>query len=257
MHEETKLIQPVPVVCDEMGSFQHPDMPDFDEGYGQRQYWPDPVDVLGELPMASTVSYELVLHRYPTAQEWLGLLGNLGRAPATLDAYGRGLTHYLGHCEASGLAAGAVTFEQVTLYIRRLLPVQENAVANSTLHQCLTVIRLWYDYLDFQGVCEQNPVQGAPLANGHYRWKRTKAVYRIVQENRGDSRFCSTRVINRVAVLPRARNGRGHEALGQGAHSAAVILNIVARRREIAAPITTMTPEALKLKHAPTADCAR
>ena len=47
------------------------------------------------------------------------------------------------------------------------------------------------------------------------------------------------------------------EALGQGVHSSAVILNILARRREIAAPITIMTPEALKLKHAPTADCAR
>jgi len=47
------------------------------------------------------------------------------------------------------------------------------------------------------------------------------------------------------------------EALGQGVHSAAVILNILARRREIAAPVTIMTPEALKLNHAPTADCAR
>ena len=32
MPEEIKLIQPAPVVRDEMGSFQHPDMPDFDEG---------------------------------------------------------------------------------------------------------------------------------------------------------------------------------------------------------------------------------
>jgi transposase len=47
------------------------------------------------------------------------------------------------------------------------------------------------------------------------------------------------------------------EALGQGVHSAAVILNILARRRETTAPITIMTPEALKLKHAPQADCAR
>ena len=47
------------------------------------------------------------------------------------------------------------------------------------------------------------------------------------------------------------------EALGQGVYSAAVILNILARRRETTAPITIMTPEALKLKHAPTADCAR
>lgn len=36
MPEETKLIQPAPVVRDEMGSFPHPDMPDFDEGYGDK-----------------------------------------------------------------------------------------------------------------------------------------------------------------------------------------------------------------------------
>jgi transposase len=47
------------------------------------------------------------------------------------------------------------------------------------------------------------------------------------------------------------------EALGQGVHSAAVILNILARRRQPAAPVTIMTPDALKLKDAPTADCAR
>ena len=34
MPEEIKLIQPAPVVRDDMGSFQHPDMPDFDEGDG-------------------------------------------------------------------------------------------------------------------------------------------------------------------------------------------------------------------------------
>ena len=48
------------------------------------------------------------------------------------------------------------------------------------------------------------------------------------------------------------------EALGQGVHSADVILNILARRREPAAPITTIvTPDALRLRHAPAADCAR
>lgn len=108
--------------------------------------------------MAFTASYEHVLGRHPGVQEWLELLGNLGRAPATLDAYGRGLAHYLLHCEASGLEAESIAFEQVTLYIRRLLPGQENAVANSTLHQRLTAIRLWYDHLVFQGAREQNPV---------------------------------------------------------------------------------------------------
>ncbi len=47
------------------------------------------------------------------------------------------------------------------------------------------------------------------------------------------------------------------EALGEGVHSAAVILNILARRREPAAPAAITTPEALRLRHEPAADCAR
>ena len=47
------------------------------------------------------------------------------------------------------------------------------------------------------------------------------------------------------------------EALGEGVHSAAVIINILARRREPAAPITITTPQALRLRHEPAADCAR
>jgi len=47
------------------------------------------------------------------------------------------------------------------------------------------------------------------------------------------------------------------DALRQGVHSADVILNILARHREPPAPITIMTPEALRLRHEPAADCAR
>lgn len=47
------------------------------------------------------------------------------------------------------------------------------------------------------------------------------------------------------------------EALGEGVHSADVILNILARAREPARPITIMTPDALRLRHEPVADCAR
>jgi transposase len=47
------------------------------------------------------------------------------------------------------------------------------------------------------------------------------------------------------------------EALREGVHSADVIINILARRRELISPITIMTPEALRLQHEPVADCAR
>ena len=47
------------------------------------------------------------------------------------------------------------------------------------------------------------------------------------------------------------------EALDQGTHSADVILNILTRQRDTAPPVTIMTPEALRLRHVPVADCAR
>ncbi len=47
------------------------------------------------------------------------------------------------------------------------------------------------------------------------------------------------------------------EAIAEGVHSADVILNILARRRDPVVPITILTPDALKLQHEPAADCAR
>ena len=47
------------------------------------------------------------------------------------------------------------------------------------------------------------------------------------------------------------------EALREGVHSADVIVNILARQREPTAVITVITSDALKLRHEPTADCAR
>jgi transposase len=47
------------------------------------------------------------------------------------------------------------------------------------------------------------------------------------------------------------------EALAAGVHSADVILNVLARQRDPGPAATIMTPDALRLRHAPTADCAR
>ena len=47
------------------------------------------------------------------------------------------------------------------------------------------------------------------------------------------------------------------EALRENVHSAAVILNILARRRETVPPGPIQTPATLMLHHAPVADCAR
>jgi len=47
------------------------------------------------------------------------------------------------------------------------------------------------------------------------------------------------------------------EALRANVHSADVILNILARQREQPAPLTILTPDALRLRYEPTANCAR
>src|SRR5712675_2217883 len=47
------------------------------------------------------------------------------------------------------------------------------------------------------------------------------------------------------------------EALDAGVHSADVILNILGRRCDPAPTATILTPDALRLRHAPIADCAR
>jgi transposase len=48
-----------------------------------------------------------------------------------------------------------------------------------------------------------------------------------------------------------------NEALAGGVHSADVILNILARQRDPGPAATILTPDALLLRHAPIADCAR
>jgi transposase len=47
------------------------------------------------------------------------------------------------------------------------------------------------------------------------------------------------------------------EALAGGVHSASVILNILARKKDPDPAVTIMTPQALQLRHAPAADCSR
>jgi hypothetical protein len=54
-----------------------------------------------------------------------------------------------------------------------------------------------------------------------------------------------------------AVEGACAEALENGVHSADVILNILARRRDPEPAAVIATPEALRLTHAPLADCAR
>ena len=56
--------------------------------------------------------------------------------------------------------------------------------------------------------------------------------------------------------LPAVEAACAH-ALAEGVHSADVVLNILARRRDPGPPASIETPASLALRHAPIADCAR
>lgn len=105
----------------------------------------------------------------PTAQEWLSLLANLGRAERTIDAYGRGLDQYLGFCTMQGIEPIQATLADVSLFVRWQRGEDEAKrapVANSTLLQRITAIRLWYDHLVYSGLRERNPVSRSAHLRG-------------------------------------------------------------------------------------------
>jgi integrase/recombinase XerD len=109
------------------------------------------------------------------ARRWLQLQANLQLAPKTIEAYGRGLNDYLSFCEREAVIPEAITREQVGHYVHDLatrpnskgthLGASEprRGLANATLQQRLTVLRLFFDYLVEQQFRPDNPV-----GRGHY-----------------------------------------------------------------------------------------
>jgi integrase/recombinase XerD len=104
------------------------------------------------------------------ARAWLTWQSNRGLAPNTLEAYGRGLEGYLMFLRDRAVTVEAATRLDVASYIRHLLPRtvnangagrgdQETPLANATLQQRVTVIRLFHDYLVEEAVRDRNPVR--------------------------------------------------------------------------------------------------
>src|SRR5260221_170986 len=99
-------------------------------------------------------------HAY--AQRWLVIQVNLQLAPNTIEAYGRNLEDFLAFCERSVIDANQATREYIALYVREMASRPNTAggkgLANATMQQHLTTLRLYYDYLIEEQVREQNPV---------------------------------------------------------------------------------------------------
>ena len=124
---------------------------------------------------------EVRWERYPevarneTTRAWLRIEGNLGLALNTIEAYGRALEDYLKFSATANVDILAVRREHIAAYIHDLAsrrnPQRPNVViidsgaglANATLQQRLTAIRLFYDFLIEEGIRSTNPV-----GRGHY-----------------------------------------------------------------------------------------
>jgi hypothetical protein len=104
---------------------------------------------------------------------------DLGRSPRTVDAYARSLVDYLRFCDRHKIGVTAAGRAEIAGYVRDLRErpgrhgpgvVALNSgvgLANATLQLRITVLRLFYDFLDEEAVRDRNPVgRGSRTADG-------------------------------------------------------------------------------------------
>ncbi|UUP20061.1 IS21 family transposase [Nitratireductor thuwali] len=119
--------------------------------------------------------------------------------------------------------------------------------------------RAIYDPLHYLPVLARKPGalrNGAPFKG----WELPPAIRRIrskLERVPGGDRQMAQILAALLADGLDAVEAACAEALREGIHSADVVLNILARRREPEAPASIATPEALRLTCEPAADCAR
>jgi len=97
---------------------------------------------------------------------------------------------------------------------------------------------------------------GAPFKDWVLPGALERVRRRLAGSDDGDRQMVAILAAVLTDGLP-AVEGACAEALENGVHSADVILNILARRRDPEPAAVIATPEALRLTHAPVADCAR
>lgn len=111
--------------------------------------------------------------RYPCVGEqqhprtWLTIQCQLQLAKNTIDAYARALEDFLRFCYQEQIVINDAHRGDIARYVHHLSHVPrpdhhpgqpEHGLANATIQQRLTAVRLYYDYLIEEGLRESNPV---------------------------------------------------------------------------------------------------
>jgi transposase len=97
---------------------------------------------------------------------------------------------------------------------------------------------------------------GAPFKDWVLPTALEKVRRKLTDSDDGDRQMVSILAAVLTDGLP-AVEAACAQAVAEGVHSADVIINILARHRDPAPVAPIFTPEALRLRHAPIADCAR
>lgn len=147
---------------------------------------------------------------------------------------------------------------EVQAYADRIIIRQDGAIVAEHARS-FTRGETVYDPWHYVPVLARKPGawrNGAPFKN----WVLPSGLERVRRKLRGSNDGDRQMVKVLAAVLTDGLStveAACAEALEQGTHSADVILNILSRKRDTPPPLTIMTPEALRLRHVPIADCTR
>lgn len=147
---------------------------------------------------------------------------------------------------------------EIHAYADRVVIRQDGAVVGEHA-RCFGRGETVYDPWHYVPVLTRKPGalrNGAPFKD----WLLPASLERVRRKLKGSDDGDRQMVTVLSAVLSdglAAVEAACREALDQGVHSAGVIVNILARKRDPAPLATIPTPESLTLRHAPTADCTR
>jgi len=149
--------------------------------------------------LGQTIRWEfyILVAEEPHAHAWLEIQAMLGLAKNTIHAYGRGANDYLALCQRAARPSVEATKADIIAYIddmtHRSNPKGENirylhagvGLANSTMQQDLTVVRLLYDYLIDERirVDQRNPVGKGKFTPGRaFAGKRERGILRHYEQ---------------------------------------------------------------------------
>jgi site-specific recombinase XerD len=108
--------------------------------------------------------------KHPLARSLLEVEAALGHAPNTIDAYARGREDFLAFCQSQNITPELAAKEHIALWVNDLTsrPHRRGAniksmdsgvgLANATLQQKVTALRLFFDFVIEKGCRERNPV---------------------------------------------------------------------------------------------------